>query len=262
VLLVLVSAPRTAPQTTPPQVASQTAQEKKDGGGQCGGGLRYDQKVPGTSIALTMLAVPPGEHPKLWISSTEVPWEAYDAFVFGFDKKDPTLPKGAEAAARPSQPYITMDHSFGHAGYPVISVSSLGAASFCEWLSKATGCKYRLPTEAEWESAARADGAQQDLDAIAWTKANAEKKTHPIGTKTANAWGFRDMLGNAAEWCTAKEGIYVVRGGSYRDGPEGASVTASLPSDPAWNKSDPQIPKSKWWLADGGFVGFRIAREE
>jgi len=144
----------------------------------------------------------------------------------------------------------------------VISVSSKGAATFCEWLSKATGCRYRLPTEAEWEAAARADGAAQDLDAVAWTKANSEAKTHPIGKKAANAWGFHDMLGNAAEWCTAGEGKFVVRGGSYRDGPEGASATASVPANPAWNKSDPQVPKSKWWLADGGFIGFRIAREE
>ena len=85
-------------------VAQQGSPEKKEAGGPCGGGSRYEQKIPGTSVSLTMLAVPPGDHPKLWISSTEVPWEAYDAFVFGFDKKDPTLPKGAEAAARPSQP--------------------------------------------------------------------------------------------------------------------------------------------------------------
>jgi formylglycine-generating enzyme required for sulfatase activity len=220
---------------------------------------RVEQRIPGTSMSIAMLSVP---GTKLRMSATEVPWEAYDSFVFGFDKKDATIPPGVDAVARPSQPYITMDHSFGHAGYPVISVSALGAQRFCEWLSAATGRKFRLPTDVEWELAARADGSRPDLDAIAWTKANSESKTHPIGAKAANAWGFHDLLGNAAEWCSASGGTFVVRGGSYRDGPEGANAEASVAANPAWNKSDPQIPKSKWWLADGPFVGFRIACEE
>jgi len=226
------------------------------------GDSRRVQKIPGTSISVTLLPVPPGEAPKLWIAATEIPWEAYDAFVFGFDRKDPDVPAGADAVARPSQPYITMDRAFGHAGYPVISISAQGAQAFCRWLSAATGLAYRLPTEAEWEAAARAGGASAALDDIAWTKANAGDKTHPIGTKKANAWGFHDLLGNAAEWCTAADDTLVVRGGSYRDGPEGASAQARILPSPAWNKSDPQIPKSKWWLADGGFIGFRIACEE
>jgi formylglycine-generating enzyme required for sulfatase activity len=222
---------------------------------------RFEQKIPGTSISIAMLPVPPGDHPKVHLSATEVPWEAYDSFVFGFDKKDASLPKGVDAVARPSQPYITMDHSFGHAGYPAISISSNGADAFCAWLSAATGRKYRLPTEAEWEAAARADGAKPDLDAAAWTKENASAKTHPIGSKAANAWGFHDMVGNAAEWCTAPDGAKVVRGGCYLDPRDGA-LESRKPSDPAWNRSDPQVPKSKWWLANGDFIGFRVACEE
>jgi formylglycine-generating enzyme required for sulfatase activity len=221
-----------------------------------------EQRIPGTSISIAMLPVPPGSGTKLRMSATEIPWEAYDAFVFGFDKKDATIPPGVDAIARPSQPYITMDHSFGHAGNPVISVSALGAETFCAWLSASTGRKYRLPTETEWETAARAAGAAQDLSAVAWTKENAGEKTHPIGSKAANAWGFHDMIGNAAEWCTAADGSRVVRGGSYLDGVESAGVDARAPASPAWNRSDPQVPKSKWWLANGSFVGFRIVCEE
>ncbi|HEV8111782.1 MAG TPA: SUMF1/EgtB/PvdO family nonheme iron enzyme [Planctomycetota bacterium] len=217
------------------------------------------QHVPGTSVSIAMLPVP---GTRIRLAATEIPWEVYDAFVFGFDKKDRSVPSGVDAIVRPSQPYITMDHSFGHAGYPVISISAAGASSFCAWLSAATGKKYRLPTEAEWEAAARADGGAADLDATAWTQSNSGAKTHPIGSKAPNAWGFHDLLGNAAEWCTSANGAFVVRGGSYRDGPEGANAGASVPANPAWNKSDPQIPKSRWWLADGGFIGFRIACEE
>ena len=233
----------------------------RSGGDRTDRKLPYAERIPGTSITIRMLPVP-STQPTIWLSETEIPWDAYDAFVFGFDRKDPKLPPEADAAVRPSQPYITMDRAFGHAGYPVISVSALGASSFCAWLSSATGKRYRLPTEAEWELAATADGSAVDLDATSWTKANAGERTHPIGTKAPNAWGFKDLFGNAAEWCATSDGAHVVRGGSYKDGPGGAHARASKVPDPAWNKSDPQVPKSRWWLADGGFIGFRIAREE
>lgn len=61
----------------------------------------------------------------------------------------------------------------------------------------------RLPTEAEWEYAARA-GRQEarygEVGAIGWYKGNSDGKTHPVGTKTANGWGLFDMLGNVWEW--------------------------------------------------------------
>ena len=208
--------------------------------------------VPGTSISIAMLPVPPGDRPALRMSATEIPWEAYDAFVFRLDRPDPNMPAGADAVARPSQPYITMDRAFGHAGYPVISVSFLGAQSFCAWLTERTGRKFRLPTEAEWERAARGGGSA--------APAAGEKKTHPVGSTPADAWGFHDLLGNAAEWCVAPDGTGVLRGGSYLDA--GDLLSLRQPADKAWNKSDPQIPKSKWWLADGGFVGFRVVCED
>jgi len=227
----------------------------------------FEQKCPGVSVSIRMLPLRDGDRSRAWLSATEIPWEAYDAFVFGFDRADPNLPKGADAVARPSQPYITMDRAFGHAGYPVISVSYRGAQAFCEWLSAHTGKRYRLPTEAEWISAAVAGGNEPLVEDDAWTRENAAGKTHPIGSKPANAWGFHDLLGNAAEWCTAPDGSGVLRGGSYLNpmglDPAGTALLEwRAPPDPAWNKSDPQIPKSKWWLADGGFIGFRIAREE
>ena len=65
------------------------------------------------------------------------------------------------------------------------------------------GYRYRLPTEAEWEFAARANLAGDnatDLERFAWFNTNA-KTTQPIGQKEANAFGLHDMLGNVAEWC-------------------------------------------------------------
>jgi len=77
---------------------------------------------------------------------------------------------------------------------------------------------YRLPTEAEWEYAARAGttGARYgSLDDVAWYGATSGGKTHPVGQKAPNAWGLYDMLGNVAEWVHDWDGPH--RGGSATD---------------------------------------------
>jgi len=85
---------------------------------------------------------------------------------------------------------------------PVETVSRDDARAFLAKLNERNdGYHYRLPTEAEWEYAARAGGAKNPpLDEVAWYDANSDDETHPVGTKKPNAWGIYDMLGNVREW--------------------------------------------------------------
>ncbi len=93
---------------------------------------------------------------------------------------------------------------------PVESVSWNEARRFIAKLNRARGpYRYRLPTEAEWEYAARAGYSGPPLEAlddIAWHGANSADRTHEVGTKRPNAWGIHDMLGNVWEWCSDRYG--------------------------------------------------------
>ena len=100
------------------------------------------------------------------------------------------------------------------ANHPVEKVSWDDAVEFCRVLSalpeeKAAGRTFRLPTEAEWENAARAGTTTEfyfgendaELGEFAWYLNNGEKRTQPVGQKQPNPWGLYDMYGNVEEWC-------------------------------------------------------------
>jgi formylglycine-generating enzyme required for sulfatase activity len=222
----------------------------------------YRETIPGTLVTFDMVLVP-GDEP-FYIGRTEVTWDMYDVFALALDA--PAKTGSTDAIARPSQPYGAPDYGWGHAGYPVISVTRAAAEAFCAWLSAKTGKTYRLPSDAEWTRAASAAAgsgvvSSDRRNALAWHRGNASARTHPVGARSADALGLFDLFGNAAEWVSTTDGTLVARGGSFRDPIDGVGPNARAVQDESWNERDPQLPKSRWWLSDGPFVGFRIARK-
>ena len=221
-------------------------------------------KVPDSLVEFKMVRLPDSEkHKGLWIMETEVPNEMFDIWSLRLDMTQEQNAAGVDAQSRPSKPYAVIFTGFGHHGYPSICSSYLNAKMFAEWLGKKTGKKYRLPTVAEWQYAAKADGTKPaSLDGAAWYWDNAEDFTHPIKKKKPNAWGLFDTLGNVGEWATNEKGEPGICGGSWKTKSEKLSAELFEPFDPMWNDADPQKPKSKWWLANGQFVGLRLVCED
>ena len=92
--------------------------------------------------------------------------------------------------------------------HPMIYVSWHGAKAFCKWLSEKTGHSYRLPSEAEWEYAAKRGHSQgflyagsNKLKEVGWYNTNSHRETKPVGLKLPNKLGLYDMSGNVFEWC-------------------------------------------------------------
>lgn len=223
----------------------------------------YRESLPGTLVTFEMKLVPGSDAvAPFYIGVTEVTWDLYDVFALGFDRSAQGAPP--DAVARPSRPYGAPDQGWGHAGYPAISIARDAVEEFTGWLSKKTGKRYRLPTETEWEHAAAlalGNGNGSRLEAIAWHRGNSAGRTHPVATRQPDALGLFDLFGNAAEWVGSSDGALVTRGGSYRDPLEVVGPKARAIQDDSWNERDPQLPKSRWWLSDGPFVGFRLVSD-
>ena len=112
---------------------------------------------------------------------------------------------------------------------PVENVSYNDVKEFITKLNQKTGKTFRLPTEAEWEYAARGGkkskgykySGSNNIDDVAWYEGNSNNKTHPVKTKRPNELGIYDMSGNVWEWCSDKYGAY---SSSSQTNPTGPSL--------------------------------------
>jgi len=265
-----------------------------------------------------------------WIGRCEVTWAEYQAYMamYGVFKKLQRLaatPVGAAERAAAGDAWQLIDKhawngqladdwgvdavttatplydaSFTYGvgdkpNQPAVTMTQFAARQYTKWLSGITGRDFRLPSEAEWEYAARAgtttaysfgDDATK-LPEYAWFDENADYETHPVGTKKPNPWGLSDVHGNVAEWTldeyqaggydslgkgvalgkgpvAADEAIRwptklyprVIRGGSWLDLAPGCRSAARQKSEEdEWKLSDPNLPLSPWWFTEEPATG-------
>jgi formylglycine-generating enzyme required for sulfatase activity len=168
-----------------------------------------------------------------WMYAHEVTFDAFDLYALATGREPPG------------------DEGWGRGRRPVINVSWGDASDFAGWYSARSGRACRLPTEAEWEYAARAgtatdwsfgDGEAQ-VGSHAWYVDNSGEKTHPVGGKAPNPWGLYDVHGNVWEWvggCWRPDyaadaedcGTRVLRGGSWNELPGQLRSANRYPSRP------------------------------
>jgi formylglycine-generating enzyme required for sulfatase activity len=152
---------------------------------------------------------------------------------------------------------------------PVESVSWHDVQDFIRKLNQQTGKNYRLPTEAEWEFAARGGNSSRgykysgsnDIGSVAWYNGNSGGETHPVGTKQANELGIYDMTGNVWEWCNDWYGSY---SGSSQTNPKGASSGSyRVLRGGSWysNESNCRVSNRSHSSPDSRLIiiGFRVA---
>ncbi len=171
-------------------------------------------------------------------------------------------------------PLYWQDRNLNAPNQPVVGVSWHDAQAFCTWLTRETGVVHRLPTEAEWEAAARGGLVGQpypwgrDLpDAGGRYRANYDPSdfaddgfalTAPVASFPPNGYGLSDMAGNVSEWCadqcSAPDGCGLCAAASYRVRKGGSWRSRARDLRCAARKFSPPD------TADG-FIGFRVQRE-
>ena len=290
----------------------------------------YSVAIPGTDVTFEMVPVPGGtfkmgspddeegrgddEGPQIevkvqpmWVAKTEVNWAQYKQYMelYGIFKEfesngDRVVDdkNRIDAITAPTELYDpSFTYEYGEEpDQPAVTMTQYSAQQYSKWLSYVTGQQYRLPTEAEWEYAARGGtsaayywgDSADEIEDHAWFFDNADEPA-AVGSKKPNPFGLHDMLGSAAEWTVGKhtEDGYqayvdkqpilatdvvqwpeasepcVVRGGSWELDPPDLRCAVRLPSDDdEWKVEDPNFPKSPWWFTSDPArgVGFRLFR--
>ncbi len=221
----------------------------------------FVETVPGTMVSIPMKAIPGGnfkmgsdekeafhkedEAPvrtvtldRFFMAEVEITWDQYWAFYSQTMSEGRIAPEmvydnnsrpDVDAISGPTPPFGFPDQGWGGGNRPAITMTHYAAETFCLWLSKKTGKKYRLPTEAEWEYAARGGtetpyffkGNPKDFSNEGfWRKFfsaktdeiskyviynnDSKNKTQEPSAVEANPFGLKNMLGNVMEYCSDK----------------------------------------------------------
>jgi len=215
----------------------------------------FTEKIPGTGVSFSMVAIPEGvfsmgspnseplrredEGPlhkvkvsRFWMGKVEVSWDEYLAFFKATSSQGRTegeeiKTKNVDAISGPTPPWGAPDQGWGKGSRPAITMTWHAANVYCEWLSKVTGKKYRLPTEAEWEFACRGGTSTPyffegdpkkftsqgffrkifgpdtaNINSMVVYKENSPSKTQEPKAVKANPFGLINMLGNVTEFCS------------------------------------------------------------
>ena len=290
----------------------------------------YKERIPGTDLMIEMVPVPGGsfkmgspedeagrkedEGPQfevsvdpMWVAKTEITWAQYKEYMdlYAIFKSFEASGVRAvdddnkvDAITAPTELYdSSFTYEYGQEPeQAAVTMTQYSAQQFTKWLSKVSGRQYRLPTEAEWEYAARggSDTAYYwgedaaEAEDHAWFYDNAGEGQKEVAQLETNPFGLHDMLGNVAEWTvnqyTDDYSRYaettpvnatdvvtwpetgtscVVRGGSWElDAEEIRSASRLASDDDAWKEEDPNFPRSPWWFTSDPArgVGFRLFR--
>lgn len=251
----------------------------------------YRQTIPDSQVTFDLIPVPGGtfrmgspadekgradhEGPPIevtvspfWMARCEVTWAEYDLWNTDASRPQSKKPDGL---SRPTPPYMDMTFTMGRDGFPAICMSHVAARQYCAWLSQKTGRFYRLPTEAEWEYAARfPDGRRypwgNELDLGRGHFARGEgSDTERVETYAtgASALGLLNLAGNVWEWVLDwyDPEYYAV---SPRQDPPGPAAGTERVARGGAYATDPQFVRTANRLGrdpNRGFdnVGFRCA---
>ncbi len=180
-----------------------------------------------------------------YIGKYEVTFEQYDRFCEATGRVKPD------------------NEGWGRGNRPVINVSWNDAVAYCKWAG------LRLPTEAEWEKAARGGenykyAGSNNPDEVAWYDNNSGNYTHPVGQKKANGYGTYDMSGNVWEWCSDWYDSGYYSNSPYRNPKGPASGSSRVYRGGSWDVGARNIRCAVRYgdTSDSGNcgLGFRVAR--
>ncbi|MFA9388331.1 MAG: SUMF1/EgtB/PvdO family nonheme iron enzyme [Prolixibacteraceae bacterium] len=212
----------------------------------------FTEQVPGTPIAFSMIAVPGGqfkmgsdqkgkyqkadeipvrevELDPFWMGEVEVTWDEYLAFFAATasqGRKEAMAESEVDGITGPTPPWGAPDQGWGKGKRPAITMTHYASTVYCKWLSEKTGKNYRLPTEAEWEYAARGgtsgpyffEGSVEQyennsifdklfgpdtsvINSYVVYHENSLFMTQLPDRSHPNPFGLKNMLGNVAEFC-------------------------------------------------------------